>query len=457
LSNQVDHDLIENQPHLKPYYDNKRLFYKNIICIMISSALYTFGFNATMSMMAMHMANVKLSPSQISGIFAITGWLAIPTILYISSLTDKCQWKWGRRLPFIAMAVPVLVIALFIFPFSTAFVSCLLLYLSFSMAAQTRSSTYPFLNNDISKKKYWGRITSINELLIGSVGGWLSIVVLLPLMSSHGAKTAFGVSAAAIALATVFLLLFIKEPPIRTDDKPNFNPLSVMWGTLKFGFSNRKNIPLFLAYAFCMNMCIPGTFIALQAKVNLNMTEGQVGTHILQYGLLTMIVVSFFIGWSIDKLGTGKSLVISYFLAFVAAMFGINPAYTAEIISKLFNYQISPVKMLAAAYIIGLVSYNLIGTAASIFVMSFVKRENFARFCACSGSVNLFSQSCVTLFIGFFVTHLFKGNYGFAFLASIILGLIGIILFFVVDRRKAESKIEINNKVLVTDKEMVNG
>ncbi|MCE5341322.1 MAG: MFS transporter [Planctomycetaceae bacterium] len=457
MSNHVDHDLIENMPHLKPYYDDKALFYRNIFFIMVSNALFTFGFGATMSMMAMHMANVKLSASQISSIFAITGWIAIPTILYVSSLTDKCQWKWGRRLPFIAMAIPVLVTALFLFPYSNTFLTCLVLYVAFSLAAQTRSATYPFLNNDISKKKYWGRITGINDLFIGSVGGWMSIIVLLSLVSSRGEKTAFTLSALAIVIATVCLLIFIKEPPIRTDDKPNYNPISVIWGTLKFGFTEKKNIPIFLAYTLTMQVGIPGTFIALQAKVNLKMTEGDIGTQILQYGLIAMIAMSFFIGWSVDKLGTRKSLFIAYIGAVFAAVLGINPVFSADKLSVWLNMQISPVYLMAGAYIIGLVSYSLIGTAASIFIMSCVKREQFSRFCACSGSVNLFTQSFVTLIIGLFVTHLFGGNYGFSFLASIILGFAGIILFIVVDKRRVKSSIAMNNEILVSNKELVNG
>lgn len=451
MSNHIDHELIENLPHLKPYYDDKRLFRKNVFWIIVSNALFTFGFGATASLLAMHMANAKLGASEISSIFAIAGWLGIPTILYVSNLTDKWQWKCGRRLPFVVIAVVTSVVALVLFPYSTTFFTCLILYLMFNLAALTRSSTYPLLNNDISKKKYWGRITGINDLLIGSVGGWLSIIILLPLVNSHSEKTAFWFSASIISVATILLFVFIKEPPIQTEEKPNFNPVSVIWGTLKFGFSDMKNIPLFLAYALCMNAGIPGTFIALQAKVNLHMTEGQVGTHILQYGLLMMVATSFFIGWSVDKLGTVKSLVIAYIGVIAAASLGINPTASAEFISQWIGCRVAPVYTLAGAYLIGITSYSLMGTAASIFVMASVQREQFARFCACSGSVNLFTQSFVMLFIGFLVSHVFGGNYGFAFLASAVLGLMGSILFFVVNRHRLHSAGGTKNQTQISE------
>ena len=439
MANHIDHELIENLPHLKPYYDDKRLFYKNVFWIILSNALYTFGFGATGSLLAMHMANAKLGASEISSIFAITGWLAIPTILYISNLTDHWQWKWGRRLPFIAIAVPMLVITLICFPYAATFITCMALYLPFSLAAQTRASTYPLLNNDIAKKKYWGRITGVNDLLVGSIGGWLSIVILLPLVNSHSENTAFRASAFIIGIATALLLMFIREPPVRTDEKPIFNPVFVIWGTLKFGFSDIKNVPLFLAYAFCMNAGIPGTYIALQAKVNLHLTEGQVGTQILQYGLITIAVMSFFMGWAIDKLGTMKSLAIAYAGAVLAAALGVNPTASASLMSKWLGYQLSPTYALAGAYLIGITSYSLMATAASIFVMGSVRREQFARFCACSGSVNLFTQSFVMLGIGYLVTHVFNGNYGFSFIASVVLGLAGIMMFLVVNRQRRRS------------------
>jgi hypothetical protein len=450
LSNHIDHEVIENLPHLKPYYDDKKLFLRNVSSIVVSNAFFTFGFGATFSMVAMHMANAKLSASEISSILAITGWFGIPTVLYVSNLTDKWQSKWGRRLPFVAMAMPVLVVALALFPYATTFFACLAIYLPFGLAGQTRSATYPFLNNDISKKRYWGRITGINDLFVGSVGGWLSLIVLLPLISTHGEKTAFGVSAILIGIATALLLIFVKEPPIRTEEKPNFNPISVIWSTLRFGFSDLKNIPLFFAYALSILAGIPGTFIALQAKVNLQMTEGQVGTQILQYGLLLMVALSFFIGWSVDKLGTVKSLVIAYAGTVVAAVLGVSPVASAELISKWFGYHVSPIHLLAAAYLIGLASYNLTATAAGIFIMSSVNREQFSRFCACSGSVELFTRSFVTLFIGFFVTHMFGGNYGFSFVASVVLGLAGIILVFVVSRQRSHSVRGMENQVHVS-------
>jgi len=435
LSNHIDHEAIENLPHLKPYYDNKRLFFRNVCCIIVSNALYTFGFGATGSLIAMHMANAHLSASKISTIFAIAGWLAIPTLLYISNLTDKWQWKWGRRLPFIAISVPAIVVALLFFSRATSFLSCLGLYLLYSLASQVRGATYPFLNNDVSKKCYWGRISGVNDLLVGSVGGWLSIIILLPLVNMYSEKVAFGASALLVGVATVVLLLFIKEPPIRSTDGPERNPIKVIGNTLKFGFSDLRNMSVFIAYALCMNAGIFQTFIALQAKVNLQMNEGQVGTHILQYGLIATVLASFFIGWSVDKLGTVKSLILGYGGMVSAAALGFNPTVSSQFLSTWINIQISPVYALAGAYLIGLSSFCLMSTAAGIFVIASVPREQMARFCACSGSVNMFTQSFFMLLIGFLITNVFGGNYGCSFLATLVLGLAGVVMFYIVNRR----------------------
>lgn len=451
MSNHIDHEAIENQPHLKPYYDNKKLFFRNVTCIVFSNALYTFGFGATGSLIAMHMANVNLGPSSISTIFAITGWLAIPTLLYVSNLTDKWQAKWGRRLPFIAMAVPGIVAALILLPHAASFLMCLILYILFSLGANARSATYPFLNNDISKKRYWGRISGINDLLVGSVGGWLSIIVLLPLVNTHGEKIVFRMSAVLVGIATAVLLLFLKEPPIRSEDKPDINPLRVIGNTLKFGFSDLSNLPVFFGYALCMNAGIFQTFIALQAKVNLEMNEGQVGTQILQYGLITTVILSFFIGWSVDKLGTVKSLIIAYVGMAVAAALGINPGTSSKLLSAWFNLSIIPAHSLAGAYLVGIASHSLMTTAASIFVMASVPREQMARFCACSGSVNLFTQSFFMLLIGFLIAKVFNGNYGCSFIVTLVLGSAGVVMFYLVNRRYTQTSVHDGVELKSTD------
>jgi hypothetical protein len=74
-------------------------------------------------------------------------------------------------------------------------------------------------------------------------------------------------------------------------------------------------------------------------------------------------------------------------------------------------------------------------TAAGIFVIASVPREQMARFCACSGSVNMFTQSFFMLLIGFLITNVFGGNYGCSFLATLVLGLAGVVMFYIVNRR----------------------
>ena len=114
----VNHSEVENSPKLKAYYDNKKLFFWNVFWLLFGNAAAMFGQQTAGSLMPLHMASIKLDAQQISSIIAVGTLLAIPSLLYVSHLTDHWQSRWGRRLPFIAVSFPFKVIALILFPYA---------------------------------------------------------------------------------------------------------------------------------------------------------------------------------------------------------------------------------------------------------------------------------------------------------------------------------------------------
>ena len=446
----VEHEAMENSPEAKPYYDNKSLFYRNVLWLIFGGAAAGFGLNTAQSLMPMHMTDIGMNAQQISIALAMTGWIGIPLILYISYLSDHWQWKMGRRLPFLIISLPPIFIAMAMFPYTATAGMCIPLYLLFTFFVSVKFNTYPFLTYDISRKKYWGRVTGIYSVM-ASLFVWLGQIVLMPMVGTHGKKTVYVLGALLVAVPTVLTIIFLKEPPLRSPQPPRFNPIPVIWSALKLGFEYKRNVLLFLAFGLNCGLGLAFYYVPLQAKVNLGLTEGQVGTHILQYGTLVGVLFFFFMGWTIDKIGPVKSMACGYTFAVVAMLLGFDPRWSSHSIANYTGFSLSTATLLAAAYLSNMAASNLIYMAGSIFVLSSVARENVATFAACNGAINLFIQSCIMSLAGTLMTKVFHENYGFAFVAGTAMVTCGIPLFFIIDRWRKQLAAATHVTIAVTE------
>lgn len=430
----VNHEEIENSPKLKAYYENKRLFYLNIFWLIGGNTAAVFGQNTAQTLMPLHMAEINLTAQNISTIMAVSSWIGVPLILYISYLTDHWQGKMGRRRPFLLLQLPFTFIGLFFFGYTGGIFSCLFFYGMFYIFNSIKYTSYPFLINDVSKQKYWGRINAFH-VFFSYVGVWLGLFFLMPLTDKIGAKPVFMFAALLMFLGELATLVFIKEPPIRSQIPPQYNPFPVILKTIKFGISDRRRIAVCLAFAMTTALGVSFYYIPLQAKVNLQLSEGDVARKILQYGPIATVIWSFCSGFVIDKFGPVKAMFTGYIFAVAAMLIGISPLRTSDIIENITALEIAPAYLLAAAYLLYMTANTFIYMGAQIFMMSSVRRENMAQFCALAGSVNLLGQSFLMMASGWLITNVFNENYGIVFVLSLAVVSLGIPLWFFIDRK----------------------
>jgi MFS family permease len=427
-------ELEQAQPdQATTYYANRRLFYWNVFWVILGNSATVFGVQTIQSLMPLHMARINLDARQISLVMAATSWLLMPLSLYIAHLTDNWQWKWGRRLPFVAFSTPFIVLAMIWFPYTTGMLGCFMVYCLYYSMGTVRSSTIGYLGVDVSRQKYWGRISAATSVF-GSVAVWLGQFYLMPLATGHGEKLVFFIGAAFVAVTAVATLLFVREPPIRSQRSPEFNPVPVIWNTLKFGFSTKRRILICIMFAMISSIGLSATYVPLQAKVNLGLSEGEIGRYILQWATLLSVGLTFFAGMIIDKFGPLKCALVGYVFAFISVMLGCNPIWSSHLLG-LAGLHASPTMVLATAY----VSIGIVGTfaytAAIVFVMASVDRTEIATFCACTGSFNLFLTALNMVLIGWIISAFFNNNYGIVFIIMMILFTLGMLFFIFLSRK----------------------
>ncbi|CAN5777204.1 hypothetical protein BH09VER1_BH09VER1_17270 [soil metagenome] len=404
----------------REYYADKRLLWLNSFWLLFGTFGMGMGLGVSANLVPLHMSKVGMNATQIALGFSINGWLIAFLMIYLAYRSDNCQIRWGRRLPFLLLAIPPVCLALIIFPHAHTIFACVVVFAVYRFFLNFKEQTYPFLSYDIAPRECWGRIWAL-QMAGGALGGWAANVGLMRLVKPWGEAPVFYLASGMLGGLTLVTILFLKEPPIRVK-----NPAPFQIGKqLLIGFGDRRNWLLFLGFGLGIMTALPAPiFIVLQAKNNVLLDEGQIG-WVMSWFTLASLVIAFPAGWLTDRLGAIQAMGISYVLALVAAFLG----FAADGATRLsFS-----VVFLALS---GTISYN----AMLVFLVRGVPREIIASFSACNGMFSAFFAATVQVACGSLI-DLFGGNYGIAFPLGVLLGGVGLAMLIVVDQwRKKELK-----------------
>jgi MFS family permease len=444
----VDFEAAEREiPQLRAFYDDKRLFYRNVFWLVFGGAAATLGVNLANTVMPLHMAKIGLDAEEISSVMAIRGYLTLPLALFLAQLSDRWQGKAGRRLPFLAASIPFTVAGMVLFPCTSSALSCVLIFAVFYFAMNVKYDAYPFIAYDIARKPHWGRVNGLS-LVMGGIAAWLGQIWLMPMMDEKGDLHVYVLAAFILAVASIATVLFSKEPPLCTETPPDFNPVKVIGHVIRVGFSDKRIVQLFVASALVCGFAVSAMYIPLQAQVNMGMSTGDIGTQILQYGAIINTCMVFFTGWAIDKIGSTKAILVGFALGLLATLiaFGPSSGLTTSIFSAAaavssavlgLSFTPTPALALAVANVLIVVTTTLTYWGQHVFTASWVRSEDLATFGTCNGAVNVLVNTNAVQLSGVLIKRVFGGNYGVGFAVGAVICAIGVPFYFWVARTRS--------------------
>lgn len=152
------------------------------------------------------------SQFQINAIMTLDNILAVSLIPFIASLSDRTHTRFGRRMPFLMVGIPLSAIAFVLLPNYTGFISFMVIItiLNFSMAI-FRAPTVALMP-DITPAPLRSKANGI----INFMGGLASVFVLVggSFLYRANRNYPFIFTALMMFFALGMLLKFIKEPKI---------------------------------------------------------------------------------------------------------------------------------------------------------------------------------------------------------------------------------------------------
>jgi MFS family permease len=157
------------------------------------------------------------SQFQINAIMTLDNVLAVSLIPFIASLSDRTQTRFGRRMPYLMIGIPLSAIAFIMLPNYSGFLSFMLIItvLNFSMAIY-RAPTVALMP-DITPAPLRSQANGI----INFMGGLASVFVLIggSFLYKTNKNLPFILTAVLMLFALAMLIRFIKEPKVGVEAK----------------------------------------------------------------------------------------------------------------------------------------------------------------------------------------------------------------------------------------------
>lgn len=290
------------------------------------------------------------SQFQINAIMTLDNILAVSLIPFIASLSDRTHTRFGRRMPFLMIGIPLSAIAFVLLPNYTGFISFMVIItvLNFSMVI-FRAPTVALMP-DITPPPLRSKANGI----INFMGGLASVFVLVggSFLYRANRNYPFVLTAIMMIFALGMLMKFIKEPKI--GEKAAEDRISIRASIREIWSSDDKStlyILLAIFFWFVGYQGVEATFSNYCVQfLGLTVSDASLILGFFALSFLTFSIPAGFIG---SKLGKRKTILIGLVgdaIVFIAlAMIGtIFP----------FNQIIMMVLMLIGGFFWALININ---------------------------------------------------------------------------------------------------
>lgn len=207
--------------------------------------LIGFGFLATSIAWAVYNAYVPLllndylpeSLTVIPDVFWLGKATAIGAIMTIDnifgaifqpvfgSVSDKTRTRFGRRMPFIMVGIPICAVAFFFIPYTTVLWALITVIILFNFVMSIWRAPVVALMPDLTPSRYRSQANGIINFM-GGIGTLIAFLAGGLLFNWGGMKYPFALGAIVMVIALVVLKIFIREPmhpieepSVKTEDK----------------------------------------------------------------------------------------------------------------------------------------------------------------------------------------------------------------------------------------------
>lgn len=274
--------------------------------------LLGFGFFSISITWALYNAFVPyfledyISSVALIGFFmTIDNYFALFLQPWIGSRSDRTHTRFGRRMPYLLIGMPLGALFTAIIPFHTGMATLILFMILMNLAMSLYRSPTVSLMPDITEEKRRTRANGVINFM-GGIGSILAFGVGSVLYKAH--QSLPFIAAAGITLVSLFILMtFIKEKR----DAPGYQAQTAAKPKVSFRSQLDRTTVLLLAAIFFWFVAYQGveTLFTLYGKNEVGLTESQ-ASFSLTFFSLAFVLFAIPSGWLGGKFGKKRMILI---------------------------------------------------------------------------------------------------------------------------------------------------
>lgn len=284
--------------------------------------LIGFGFFASSVAWAMYNTYVpKLLEQYLASTLLIGAVMTVDNIFGVifqplfGTLSDKTKTRFGRRMPYILLGLPICAIAFSLIPFTWSLPTLMGVVILFNFVMSTWRAPVVALMPDITPPFLRSQANGIINFM-GGVGSLISFFIGGILFKMGGITMPFVTSAIIMLIALVVLMIFVKEEQIRLQPQ-EAEDISKVEVSREEKTSQKKSL-LFLLFAILFwftGYNAVETFFSLYVTNTLRDTTGQLldvgdAAMLLAMYSLTFLACAIPAGIIGSKIGRRKTILI---------------------------------------------------------------------------------------------------------------------------------------------------
>ncbi|MEM6529053.1 MAG: MFS transporter [Chloroflexota bacterium] len=263
-------------------------------------------------------------------IMSMDNLMALWILPLVGLLSDRTRTRIGRRKPYIlAGAIPA-ALAFLLTPAAAGlnafWLFMLLLIVTLIGMAVVRTPLIALMPDTVPEENH-GPANGLLDLM-GGMGGVLAILVILPLFA-FGDTVAFGVAAGVLLLATVLLLVFVREPATLTESAAM--PIRFSLSTVDTTSRYSLGIAMLGLFVIFMGFGAVEAFFSSYAVTVLGISIAESG-QLLSAFLLPFLFFAIPAGYVGNRIGRETAIIIGLAISVVASVAAVMTASIAVLV-----------------------------------------------------------------------------------------------------------------------------
>jgi hypothetical protein len=163
----------QSDPHtfedLDAYYADRKLLRRNISLILLLNLGWSACFVVVNPLILLALNKAGVGDAEIGLLWSINSWAYSYLVMYFAWKSDHTVTRFGRRIPYLFLSAPFIIVPIVLFPFFHVKWVLIALAMTEMLFMDIKAATIPLLNYDCVPRHMFARVNALCAIVMGAV------------------------------------------------------------------------------------------------------------------------------------------------------------------------------------------------------------------------------------------------------------------------------------------------